>query len=128
MGRLVYVREVCVRPCSSSLGDEPLYKIEQHPLTTGWRILQDREAEPRFTGPRSSGDFGGAPRGGFGGGYGGATAAGGGGGRQIYISNVCSPSTSKKIDDVGVYMLTICALAPFQRRLARSEGLISPSR
>lgn len=59
---------------------------------------QDREAEPRFTGPPSGrGDYGGAPRGG-GGGYGGAAGygggppmGGGGGGRQLYVSNVCCP-------------------------------------
>jgi hypothetical protein len=47
-------------------------------------VREDREAEPRFTGPPSRGDFGGGGRGAFG--YGGA-----GGGRQIYVSNVCGP-------------------------------------
>ena len=54
---------------------------------------QDREAEPRFTGPPAGGRGGyeGPPgRGGFGGGFGGGMASGGGGGgRQIYVSNVC---------------------------------------
>ena len=55
---------------------------------------QDREAEPRFTGPPAGGRGGyegGAGRGGFGGGFGGGMGAGGGGGggRQIYVSNVC---------------------------------------
>lgn len=42
-------------------------------------VREDREAEPRFTGGPTRGDFGGAGRGGFGG-Y--------GGGRQIYVSNL----------------------------------------
>ncbi len=53
---------------------------------------QDREAEPRFTGPPAGGRGGyeGASRGGFGGGFGGAMGGGAGGsGRQIYVSNVC---------------------------------------
>lgn len=58
---------------------------------------QDRETEPRFTGPPSRGDFGGG--GGFRGGYGGGGGGGGYGGgpmgggaaRQLYISNVCDP-------------------------------------
>ncbi|PGH26553.1 hypothetical protein AJ80_01682 [Polytolypa hystricis UAMH7299] len=53
-------------------------------------VREDREAEPRFTGPPPR-DFG-ASRGGFGGGFqGGAGApggAGGAGGRQIYVSNL----------------------------------------
>ncbi len=52
---------------------------------------QDREAEPRFTGPPAAGRGGydgGVGRGGFGGGFGGGMGAGGGG-RQIYVSNVC---------------------------------------
>ena len=53
--------------------------------------LQDREAEPRFIGGPPRGDFGGGGRGGFGGGFGGAP---GGGGRQLYVSNVCSPQNS----------------------------------
>lgn len=70
------------------------------PIPAGIRLtlistLQDREAEPRFTGPPSRGDYGGGPGrggfgGGFGGGYGGGGGATGGGGRQIYVSNVCS--------------------------------------
>jgi len=55
-------------------------------------VREDREAEPRFTGPPAGGRGGyegGAPRGGgFGGGFGGGMNAGGGGGRQIYISNL----------------------------------------
>jgi hypothetical protein len=55
---------------------------------------QDREAEPRFSGPPTDrgGYSGPAARGGFGGGYGGGgmgAGGGGGGGRQIYVSNVC---------------------------------------
>lgn len=53
--------------------------------------MQDREAEPRFTGPTTprGGYEGGVGRGGFGGGYAGAAGGAGGGGRQIYVSNVC---------------------------------------
>ncbi|EKD15108.1 RNP domain protein [Drepanopeziza brunnea f. sp. 'multigermtubi' MB_m1] len=58
-------------------------------------VREDREAEPRFTGPPSGGRGGyegaiGAGRGGFGGGFGGGMAGGGagGGGRQIYVSNL----------------------------------------
>jgi len=77
---------------------------------SNYLLCQDRETEPRFTGPPSRGDFGGAPRGGYGGGFGrggggaggyggGAMMGGGGGGgggdgaggRQLYISNVCCP-------------------------------------
>lgn len=51
---------------------------------------KDREAEPRFIGGPSRGDFGGGGRGGFGGGgFGGP--GGGAPGRQLYISNVCCP-------------------------------------
>lgn len=53
-------------------------------------VSQDREAEPRFTGPPAArgGYEGGPPRGGgFGGGYGGPPASGGG--RQIFVNNVC---------------------------------------
>ena len=77
MGRLVYVREVHSHYFSNS--------------TTLTISNQDREAEPRFTGPPAGGRGGydGPPgRGGFGGGFGGGMAAGGGG-RQIYVSNVC---------------------------------------
>ncbi|KAI9796287.1 MAG: hypothetical protein M1835_004410 [Candelina submexicana] len=55
-------------------------------------VREDREAEPRFTGPPAGGARGGyeggPPRGGYGGGYGGAPGGGGGGGRQIYVSNL----------------------------------------
>ncbi|KAK2803708.1 hypothetical protein FQN49_008867, partial [Arthroderma sp. PD_2] len=50
-------------------------------------VREDREAEPRFTGPPQRGDYGGG-RGGFGGPGGGGP---GGSGRQIYIANVCIP-------------------------------------
>ena len=56
-------------------------------------FFQDREAEPRFTGPPSStrgGYDGPAGRGGgFAGGYAGAPPPGGA--RQIFINNVCIP-------------------------------------
>ncbi|KKZ64699.1 hypothetical protein EMCG_09403, partial [[Emmonsia] crescens] len=48
-------------------------------------VREDREAEPRFTGPPARGDFGGPGRGGYGG-Y--APSPGAGGGRQIYVSNL----------------------------------------
>jgi len=56
-------------------------------------VREDREAEPRFTGPPAGGRGGyegGVGRGGFGGGGfgGGMGAGGGGGGRQIYVSNL----------------------------------------
>ncbi|KAK0101493.1 Myelin expression factor 2, variant 2 [Cadophora gregata] len=54
-------------------------------------VREDREAEPRFTGPPAGGRGGyeGAPgRGGFGGGFGGGMGGGAGGGRQIYVSNL----------------------------------------
>jgi len=56
-------------------------------------VREDREAEPRFTGPPAGGRGGyegGAGRGGFAGGFGGGMGAGGGagGGRQIYVSNL----------------------------------------
>ncbi|KAI9798811.1 MAG: hypothetical protein M1825_004984 [Sarcosagium campestre] len=57
-------------------------------------VREDREAEPRFTGPGAPGRGGlegGAGRGGYGGyggGAGGAGGAAGGGGRQIYVSNL----------------------------------------
>ena len=94
MGRLVYVREVCY----SMSHDDHLTKH-----------FQDRETEPRFTGPptgapRGGGPgFGGGDRGGYGGGggfggggYGGGAGSGAGGGpnRQLYISNVCPPPYS----------------------------------
>ncbi|KGY15177.1 hypothetical protein PABG_11961 [Paracoccidioides brasiliensis Pb03] len=49
-------------------------------------VREDREAEPRFTGAPSRGDFGGPGRGGYGGGYG--SGSGAGGSRQIYVSNL----------------------------------------
>lgn len=67
---------------------------------------QDREAEPRFTGTPSRGDYGGGARGGYGGGYSGATA-GGGGGRQIYVSNVCDP---KYLSNLSLYALRAMVL------------------
>lgn len=73
MGRLVYVREVCT-------GSPRVVNCADH--------SQDREAEPRFIGGPPRGDFG-PGRGGFGGGFGGAPGAGG---RQLYVSNVCSPA------------------------------------
>ncbi|KIX00756.1 uncharacterized protein Z518_09821 [Rhinocladiella mackenziei CBS 650.93] len=53
-------------------------------------VREDRETEPRFTGPPSRGDFGSGPRGGYGGGYamGGGVGGGGGGSRQLYVSNL----------------------------------------
>ncbi|EEQ30498.1 RNP domain-containing protein [Microsporum canis CBS 113480] len=45
-------------------------------------VREDREAEPRFTGPPQRGDFGGG-RGGFGG-----PGSGSSGGRQIYVANL----------------------------------------
>ncbi len=55
---------------------------------------QDRESEPRFTGPPAArgGYEGGAGRGGYGGGGGGGGGFGGppsGNGRQIFVNNVC---------------------------------------
>ena len=80
-----------------------------HDWLTTVRNHQDRETEPRFTGPTGGarGGFdGGYGRGGFDGGYGrggygGGHAAGGagGGGRQIYISNVC-PTVHINIADL----------------------------
>ena len=84
--------------------------------------MQDRETEPRFTGPPSRGDFGGGMRGGFqGGGYGGGPMGGGGGGgppggaRQLYISNVCPSSQSLIREAAGIDKST----ASFQCWLAR---------
>ncbi|KAI9038193.1 RNP domain protein [Aspergillus affinis] len=52
-------------------------------------VREDREPEPRFTGPPSRGDFGGGGRGGFGGGgFGGPGGGAGGGGRQLYVANL----------------------------------------
>lgn len=83
MGRLVYVREVCIDfPRSVNCSDHS----------------QDREAEPRFIGGPPRGDFGPA-RGGFGGGFGGAPGgAPGGSGRQLYVSNVCSPASPASLN------------------------------
>lgn len=59
-------------------------------------LLQDREAEPRFTAPpvMGRGAFDGGARGGFGA-YGPVPpvmgGGMGGGGRQIYVNNVCLP-------------------------------------
>lgn len=83
MGRLVYVREV---RRYHTFGE-----IEDGRARTDCFQLQDREAEPRFIGGPPRGDFGGGGRGGFGGGFGGPP---GGGGRQLYVSNVCSPQCS----------------------------------
>lgn len=81
MGRLVYVREV----------SDIVFGVARP--TTLIHAIQDREAEPRFTGPPAGGRGGydgGASRGGFGGGFGGGMGGvAGGGGRQIYVSNVC---------------------------------------
>ena len=89
MGRLVYVREVSNYASQLSL----VGKQDRLGLTTF--ALQDREAEPRFTGPPAGrGGYDGGPStrgGGFGGGYGGPPASGGGGGRQIFVNNVCIP-------------------------------------
>lgn len=73
MGRLVYVREVC---------------IDARRIGNCADCFQDREAEPRFVGGPPRGDFG-PGRGGFGGGFGGPPG-GGGGGRQLYVANVRS--------------------------------------
>ncbi|KAI9712418.1 MAG: hypothetical protein M1820_001631 [Bogoriella megaspora] len=53
-------------------------------------VREDREAEPRFTGPSGGrgGLEGGPSRGGYGGGGGSYGGAAGGGGRQIYVSNL----------------------------------------
>ncbi|KAI4209725.1 MAG: hypothetical protein LQ351_007379 [Letrouitia transgressa] len=55
-------------------------------------VREDREAEPRFTGPAPArgGYESGPPRGGYGGGYGTASSGGGGGGggRQIFVNNL----------------------------------------
>ncbi len=66
--------------------------------STDTQRTQDRESEPRFTGPPPArgGYEGGPPRGGYAGSYGGGAAAGYGGGpsasgngRQIFVNNVC---------------------------------------
>lgn len=123
MGRLVYVREVC-------LNMVPL--LQQVFVLTFHFSVQDREAEPRFTGPPSGrGDYGGAPRGG--GGYGGAAGygggppmgGGGGGGRQLYVSNVCCPFLYTDDDRTRYRSVNMYLLASLQRWLARHEGSIS---
>lgn len=107
----------------------PLLRQSSSTLTVDLHS-QDREAEPRFTGPPSGrGDYGGAPRGG--GGYGGAAGYGGGppmggGGRQLYVSNVCCPFTIL-IFLIGAGVLTCVAIASLQRWLARHEGSVSTS-
>lgn len=93
MGRLVYVREVRKLPEQRATIMAPPLQIL--PLTRTQR--QDREAEPRFTGPppaRGSYDAG-PPRGGYAGNFAmgggppsGGGGGGGGGGRQIFINNV----------------------------------------
>ncbi|KAL8760434.1 MAG: hypothetical protein Q9199_000058 [Rusavskia elegans] len=93
MGRLVYVREVRKLPEQRATIMAPPLQIL--PLTRTQR--QDREAEPRFTGPppaRGSYDTG-PPRGGYAGNFAmgggppsGGGGGGGGGGRQIFINNV----------------------------------------
>ena len=63
-------------------------------------MWQDRESEPRFTGPPAArggyeGGAGGGGRGGYGGGAGGGAGFGGpppSNGRQIFVNNVCSSS------------------------------------
>ena len=79
-------------------------------------LYQDREAEPRFTGPPTGrGGYEGPPgRGGFGGGFGGAPPAGGG--RQIFVNNVCilnhpsnSMSTAFVIDALNSSFPTLLA-------------------
>jgi hypothetical protein len=91
------------------------------PLCAPSDTLQDRETEPRFTGPPSArGDFGGGGGGGFRGGYGGGGGGYGGGGppmgggaRQLYVSNVrlpfhlCSnPSLGRDVD-VSSFLSTL---------------------
>ncbi|KAL8952503.1 MAG: hypothetical protein Q9222_001606 [Ikaeria aurantiellina] len=53
-------------------------------------VREDREAEPRFTGPPPSrgGYEAGPPRGGYGGGYASSGPPSGGGGRQIFVNNL----------------------------------------
>jgi hypothetical protein len=78
--------------------------------STRSREEQDREAEPRFTGPPGGGRGGyeGGPRGGFGGGFVpgamGGGPGGGAGGRQIYVSNVCSQTPSCFHCDLSRYV------------------------
>lgn len=120
MGRLVYVREV----------SHALTLPKPHLLTL--LDFQDRETEPRFTGPPGGsgggrggfdGGFGG--RGGYGGGYG-AGAHGGASGRQLYISNVCTPLIWFPAD-CEMHKLTHCT-APIHRWLAGPQGSFPSSR
>ena len=77
-------------------------------------MQQDREAEPRFTGPPPArgGYESGPPRGGYGGGgYGGVGGSYGGpppssGGRQIFVNNVCHLE-SMAVQLVGAFVDTI---------------------
>lgn len=80
MGRLVYVREVCMDPCVNA----------KPKLSTG--AIQDREAEPKFSGaaPPPRGGYAGGMQGGFAGGYG--APVGRPQAAQIYVSNVCFPT------------------------------------
>lgn len=73
------------------MSPQSFWKTDNH---SSFLVLQDREAEPRFSsggqGGGMRGGFQGGMRGGFGGGY---DAMGGGpgmmgGSRQIYVSNV----------------------------------------
>lgn len=78
--------------CIRSRGE--LQPVEKPMYKYSWD-LQDRETEPRFTGPPAGGrggyDGGMARGGGYGaGGFGGPGAGPGAGGRQIFVSNVCA--------------------------------------
>jgi RNA recognition motif-containing protein len=58
-------------------------------------VREDREAEPRFSNPGASrGGFDGGMRGGGAYGGGGYGAPAGGGGKQVYVANVCNPSST----------------------------------
>ena len=121
MGRLVYVREVWIFDSAAFLNSRM--------TTTNFELfLQDRETEPRFTGPPGGrGDFGGGQRGGanFNTGYGGGGGGGmggDGGGRQLYVSNVCALSSLLCLaprDSIDILMA-----APLQRRMAGSQGFV----
>ena len=85
-----YVRFCC--SLEIDIAPSPLHLEPNSILTLA--VNQDREAEPRFTGPPSArgGYEGGLPRGG-GFGYGGGAPSPSSGGRQIFVNNVClSPS------------------------------------
>lgn len=76
----------------------------------------------------SAGYGGGFGAGGGGGGYGGGgSGGGGGGGGQLYVSNVCSLSTTPALLIYGTHMLTV-VLAPLHHRMAGTKGPLSPSR